>query len=265
MKDVKIHNVYFKSLKDINGDLDIYYFGEIFTISKDENIIDYLDDMDKKFLMEKYDLYTIIDYSLKPFITKEKEVLEKEVKDKIKYNTILFENYGLLTDKCDIWAKKIDTNYKMINSEVSSYSISNDLWFFAMLTDPNLKNICTSSCFITNMDYEAALRFNKLDLKTLDWNEDKFKQLEYFTWLIREAVHYRNVHKLSPLTIHINYENSDADFLEDVNENLLGKDVKRYLMLMLRQSEKHVILKIYKEYSLVKTIKTEKQLKFTYE
>lgn len=171
--------------------------------------------------------------------------------------TILLENGGLLSEQCEAWIDSIDDQYVEINSEVNTYMRSDDLLLFAMFTHPNLKTIATSSAFPTIMPYEAICSFDKERYSTEDRN-CQFYQLEYFSWLIYNAVAYRIRMGLSPLTIEINYKGND--FLKDLKDGDFGQDTIDYLKLMLRQSEGHVIINLYKDYTLTNTLKTEEDL-----
>lgn len=174
--------------------------------------------------------------------------------------TVLLENGGLLRSHTDEWVKALDADYVEVNSEVREYMIQKDFHFFALLIDPELENVCTSSAFITPMGFDACRRWGKLN-DMLDWEPNSFMQLEYFAHLLFIAVRMRSKHEMKPLTIHINYEG--GDFLQDVNDGSLGADVKTYLKLMLRQEEGYIVLKVYEDYKLVKTCKTEDDLNFT--
>lgn len=169
--------------------------------------------------------------------------------------TYLLENGGLVTERLLKWVTSFDKNYKEINTDSNRfYMRSGDLWFFAMLINPKLERIVTSSAFMTPMPHEATVSFNKEDDKQM------FMQIEYFTWLIYEAVGFRKQNNIQPLNIEINYQG--VDFLKDLKkETVLGKDTTTYLKLMLRQSEGHVKLNIYSEYKLKYTLITEEDLK----
>lgn len=171
--------------------------------------------------------------------------------------TILLENGGLLSEQCEAWINLIDDQYVEVNSEVDTYMRSDDLQLFAMFTHPNLKTIATSSAFPTIMPYEAICLHGKKEKadKSFDF---KFYQLEYFSWLIYESVGYRKKMGLEPLTIEINYKGND--FLKDLKGGDFGQDTTDYLKLMLRQSEGHIIINLYKDYTLTNTLKTEEDL-----
>lgn len=179
----------------------------------------------------------------------------------IKYDkqpkTILLENGGLLSEQCEAWIDLIDDQYIEVNSEVNTYMRGDDLQLFAMFTHPNLKTIATSSAFPTIMPYEARSSFGKDNYKHTD-TDFKFYQLEYFSWLIYESVGYRKKMGLSPLTIEINYKGND--FLKDLKDGDFGQDTIDYLKLMLRQSEGHITINLYNDYTLINTLKTEEDL-----
>ena len=167
--------------------------------------------------------------------------------------TILFENDALLTQKTKDWVNSIDKNYYEFNSQTREYDRSNDLYVFGMLINPTLENIITSSEFITKMPYIAYKCFNK------DIEIEKFTQLEYYAWLIFYAVRFRKDKNIQPLTLYINYKGED--FLTDLKDNILGKDVFTYIKLMLKQSENFVFLKIHKDYKFQYKLKSYNDLK----
>lgn len=171
-------------------------------------------------------------------------------------SSIILENQGLLYEKAKAWANGIDKDAKEVNTERRDYMRKQDLWMFAMLINPELENVITDSTFESIMPYEAHTSFQK---------EDKigeyFLQIEYFSWLIYEAVSYRKSHSAAPLSIHINYRG--VNFLKRVNEKQLGEDTKLFMKLMMRQSEGSVKLFIYDEYILQEEITNEDELEFT--
>ncbi len=172
--------------------------------------------------------------------------------------TYLLENDGLLTDAVKNWVESFDKNYKEINTTSRDYNRRQDLHFFALLINPNLERLMTSSAFHTIMDYSAEVSFGK-KRKKLD--DTPFMQLEYFSWLIYEAVRFRKNLSLSPIIIDINYEG--INFLSDVNANKLGGDVKLYLQMMFKQNMGDIILNIYDDFKLVKTINNINDLSFS--
>lgn len=167
--------------------------------------------------------------------------------------TILFENDGLLTGATQRWATAIDKNYQEINSSGRDYMRSNDLFFFGLLINPDLKRVITSSGFVSNMPYGAILSFRKNDDDV-----ESFKQLEYFAWLFYEAVAYRKRYGMQPIVIDINY--MGHDFLDDLKRGQFGEDTTTYLKLMLRQSEGHVTINLYEDYEMYRELKTEEDL-----
>lgn len=167
--------------------------------------------------------------------------------------SILFENDGLTSGMLIDWVKSIDENYKEVNSSTRNYDRSDDLYFFAMLIEPNLENIITSSGF-PNPAYGYALSIGKKRDAALD-----YPQISYFMWLIREAALYRQRKELKPLTLHVDY--AGENLLSDLKNNRKWEDAKDYLKLTLRQC-KEFTLKIYKDYKLIQAIKTEEELKF---
>ena len=173
--------------------------------------------------------------------------------------SILLENNGLLSTETDVWAKSLDPNYKMINPSVREYSRENDLFFFAMLINPSLENIITSSAFVTQMPHQAMVSFGKIDDNAEDYYKQKFMQLEYFSWLLFNALRFRERAKYPGiLSVHINYEGES--FLEALKEEELGKDVTMYMRLMLRQQE-NVQFLIYKDYQVEEILSKEEDLK----
>lgn len=171
--------------------------------------------------------------------------------------TILLENYNLLSPQTETWILGIDKNYEMINSESRNYSREDDMYTFAMFIDPKLRTIATSSAFVTQMPYEAIVSFRK----EKDFNiaeENAFTQLDYYSWVLFNAVRFRSRAKMAPLTLEINYHN--IDFLEDLRDEKLGVDTKTYLKRMFRQQEGDIVMNLYKDYKLIKTIRNEDDL-----
>lgn len=160
------------------------------------------------------------------------------------------------------WIEKIDKNYQLVNSEIRDYMKSDDLHTFAMLIDPTLTDLATMSAFPSQMPFEAyALNGKDFD-KYGRTKSESWTQIDWYTYLIYEAVGFRHRRKMPILTIHIAYEGKD--FLKDVNDLYLGEDTKTYLMLMMRQSEGSVILKLYdSDGNFVKKVTNEDHLKFT--
>ncbi len=172
--------------------------------------------------------------------------------------TYLLENDGLLTDAVKNWVESFDKEYKEINSSSRNYNRRQDLHFFAILIAPNLERLVTSSSFHTIMDYSAEVSFGK---KRGKLDDIPFMQLEYFSWLIYEAVKFRKNISLPPIIIDINYEG--VNFLSDVNKNKLGEDVKLYLHMMFEQNMGDIILNIYDDFKLIKTIRNVNDLSFS--
>ncbi len=176
----------------------------------------------------------------------------KKQKDK----TYLFENNGGVTDALKKWVTAIDKNYIEVNTEVRLYMKSNDLYIFAMLIDPALTTIATSSAFVTNMPFEACILHGK---ETHASEDMEFTQMDYYSYLIYEAVGFRKNKGMRPLTIYINYHG--IDFLRSLKEGRFGQDTISYMKLMLNQSEGFVSFKIYNEYLFVEELKTAKDLR----
>jgi hypothetical protein len=173
-----------------------------------------------------------------------------------KIKTYLFENYRLASDQIKDWVSSFDEKYLEINTEVRRYERSDDLHFFGLLINPNLERICTSSSFQTIMGSEAEQSFGK------EYDADKhFMQIEYFTYLMYEAISWREKNKIQPLILEINYYGDF--FLGDINNGDLGEDTKSYMKLLFRHYEGHIIMNIYDEFNLKKTVKTEEDLNFT--
>lgn len=173
--------------------------------------------------------------------------------------TILLENggEGMFRNSTKEWISKIDEHYTLVNSEFRTYMKSADLLTFAMLIDPRLTDLATMSSFPSIMGFEAC-NLNGRD------GDKEWLQIEWYTWLIYEAVGFRKDNNLNPLVLHIAYEG--IDFLKDVNDGDLGEDTKTYLKLMMRQSEGFIKIKLYdsqNNWKLKKTITNENQLKFT--
>lgn len=181
-----------------------------------------------------------------------------QLKESKKLKSYLFENGGekMLSEKTKNWMNGIDESTIIINTETHrDYMKEDDLFMFALLIDPNLVNIITSSCFITTMPYNAY----QLHGKEYDINDEKgFTQLDYFSYLIYNTVSFREKSKMIPLTIHLNYESEN--FLSNLNLGRFGKDVKQNLKLMLRKSEGFIKLKLFEEYKFIKDLITEEDL-----
>ena len=77
--------------------------------------------------------------------------------------------------------------------------------------------------------------------------------------MIRQAVWYREKYKLSPLTVHINYYGES--FVKSLLSDKWGEDTMWNVRLTLRQFEKHFIVKLYKDFELVKVLTNEGDLK----
>ena len=170
--------------------------------------------------------------------------------------TLLLENNNLLSSDTEEWVKSFDLNYVELNSSVREYDRSDDLHFFGLLINPELERVVTSSAFPTQMDYRACVSFDKgLHEKEDDEN---FYQLEYFSWLIFNAVRFREKNKLPFLTIEINY--LGENFLQDLKDGDFGDDTIMYLKLMLRQQD-NVQVNLYKDFKLVAELKEEEDLK----
>lgn len=168
--------------------------------------------------------------------------------------TLVFENNGLFTEKTLNWLKSLDENFIEINSETREYDRSDDLFFFGLLIDKDLTDVAVSSTFTMPMSYQAYKSFGK------KFDDVEFTQLDYFSWIIYEAISFRKKFKMNPLTIHINYNNS-IGFIEMLNYESFGIDTKRYMNLMFRQFEGEVKINIYKDYQFINQILTEKDLK----
>lgn len=169
--------------------------------------------------------------------------------------TVLFENNGLLTRDTKNWALSFDENFVEVNSAVKNYERRDDLHLFAMLINPKLKTVLSSSAFVTVMPFDACLMNGKEDLAN-EWT-----QLDYFSWLVYEAVRFRSHHKTpTPLSLHLNY--LGVDFLKKVDKGEKGLDVKTYLKLIFNQFEGHVTLTLYSDFKKVKTVSKFKELNF---
>lgn len=238
--------------KDLYEDLEFQNHEGIHT---DSDMIQWLDDNDKSEWMNENNVESIINYE----VVESGVELDLKPKIKIPIKTILMENMGLLKDSTAKWADSIDDQYKELNPEPRDYSRSDDLHWFGTLINPDLENILTDSGFPTNMPYEAGVSFGKFEPG--EWEEDKFLQVEYFMWLLREAVLWRSRHGLKPLTLHVNYIEPNT-LVESINKGKLGEDTKTYLKLTLRQCSGHLILKEYKDHKLIKTYLTEDDLNF---
>lgn len=167
------------------------------------------------------------------------------------------ENDGIPTQKTLEFVQSIDLEFKEYNTGVREYMHSDELFIFGELIQPNLENLVTSSAFERNMPPDAYEVFGK----EYDFNSSKcrFKQIEFYTYLIRNAVNFRQRYNLPVLNIHINY--LYPDFLSDLKEEILGKDTTLYLKLMLRQCEGAVKVYVYNEYKLQTILLTEEDLK----
>ena len=170
--------------------------------------------------------------------------------------TYLLENDGLITDRLLKWVKGFDPDFKEINTSGGrDYMRSQDLRFFGLLINPNIDRLITSSSFPSQMPYEAFRSFNK----DFDDNGDGFYQLEYFSWLIREAVNFRKGFNIQPIIIELNYEGEG--FLKHLKDNYWGENTTSWVMLMMRQSEGFVKINLYEDYKFIETIITEDDLK----
>jgi hypothetical protein len=165
--------------------------------------------------------------------------------------TFLFENYRLASEDIYEWVKSFDESFQGLNSETRQYSKRDDLHLFGLLINPNLERIMTSSSFATMMPFEANHYFNKED-------EYDFYQLEYYAYMIREAVWYRECNKIQPLVIELNYYGEN--FVKDLKEGKFGEDIEMTIRLTLRQFESHFTLNIYSNFKLVRSLKTEDDL-----
>ena len=111
------------------------------------------------------------------------------------------------------------------------------------------------------MDSRAEESFKTDGTRSYGVGDAEFMQLEYFTWLIYEAVSYREKNKMQPLTLEINY--NGVNFLRDINDGDLGVDTKRYMRLMFGQFEGQITMNIYEEFKLIKTVKNLEDLNFS--
>jgi hypothetical protein len=170
--------------------------------------------------------------------------------------TLLMENDGIPTQKTLEFVKSIDPLFQEYNTSVREYMHSDELFIFGELIQPSLENLVTSSAFERSMPSNSYRVFGK------EYNfsgEDRFKQIEFYTYLIRNAVNFRQRYNLPVLNIYINY--LYPDFLSDLKAEILGKDTTMYLKLMLRQSEGYVKIYLYHEYKLQNILLTEEDLK----
>ena len=172
--------------------------------------------------------------------------------------TILLENNGLLSPDGKKWIESIDPNYQMVDSATREYMRSDDLHFFGLLITPSINRIAVTSGFIMPMSSSACRSFGK----KFEFEKKKWMQLEYFTWLVYSVIEHRIAHKLQPLTLEINYKGED--FLQDVNDEDLGSDVKYYLFKMFHLQEGYIKLNIYKNYKLIRTVYKIEDLNFTF-
>lgn len=174
--------------------------------------------------------------------------------------TYLFENDGLANSDTIRFVQEIDKNYKEINTEVRGWSRESDYWLFAMLINPNLKNIVSSSGFVTSMPFEYINTFDKKISNKEDDFDILYPQLAYFAYMIQQALYYRQKHNMQPLHIHLNYI-EPHDLMEDiiVNEKFHA-DCAWSVRAMLRHCEKYVFIHVYKDYILQKTYINEDEL-----
>ena len=167
--------------------------------------------------------------------------------------TVLMENMRIPSKKTVDWVKSFDENYVEINTETNNFMKGDDYNMIALLVNPQLERIVTSSTFQTQMPFEAYEFFGK----EFDFEDCAFYQIEYYMFLIFKAMRIRQRFNAPILSIEVNYLGSD--FLKDLKNDYLGQDTKMYLKLMLRQQD-NVIVNIYNDYKFLYQLKDEENL-----
>lgn len=168
--------------------------------------------------------------------------------------TVLMENAGIATQDTKNWAKSFDPDYMEFNTESREWMKGDDYSVIALLINPKLERIVTSSAFETPMSYRA----HKYFCKEFGVDGCNFYQIEYYMFLIFKAMRIRERNKAPKLTVEVNY--LYPDFLKDLKEEKMGEDTTTYLMLMLRQQD-NVQVNIYNDYRLQYELKEEGDLK----
>lgn len=167
--------------------------------------------------------------------------------------TILMENMRIPSKETLDWVNSFDKSYVMVDTECEKFMKGDDYNMIALLVNPHLERMVTSSAFETRMPFEAYEFFGK----EFDFEDCAFYQIEYYMFLIFKAMRIRERMKAPVLTIEVNY--LGTDFLEDLKNDYLGQDTKMYLKLMLRQQD-NVIVNIYKDYKFQYQLKDEENL-----
>lgn len=158
---------------------------------------------------------------------------------------ILIENDGLASDDIYQWVESIvDKNYEEISPNTDYYRRSDDLHWFVKLINPKLEKIFVSSSFIREAPFECRLSF--YGEKGLDY---EMLQVEYFSWLIRQAVFYRRKNNITPLELHINYHN--GNLFDALNKLEFGEKTSSNILLTIRQAGGYLTVYCYEDYKLV--------------
>jgi hypothetical protein len=156
---------------------------------------------------------------------------------------LLFENGGLASQKIYDWVESfVGKDYKEINTEVRDYERRQDLWMFATLINPEIEHIFVSLAFERQVDFHCHLSFK--GIKRID--DPIMLQVEYYGFLIREAVVYRQRHNLPKLTLHVNY--LYPTLFEDLKDGTLGDNL---ILLTIRQMEGWLTVIHYDDYKEV--------------
>ena len=158
-----------------------------------------------------------------------------------KIKALLLENDGLASQKIYNWVEShVGKKYKEVNPSTQCYMRSDDFHWFTLLTNPNIEQIFVASAFERCVDFDCQKTFGKRSL-----NEEPMKQVEYFSWIIREAVFHRKQNNLPKLTLNIEYYGENL--IGDIQYGKLG-DMTTLIPLTIRQAEGYLTLNVYKEF-----------------
>lgn len=155
---------------------------------------------------------------------------------------LLLENDGLASKEIYNWVESIvGKDYKEVNPSTMHYMRQDDLHWFGTLINPEIEHLFVASSFARCVDYSCELSFRGGN----DDGEETMLQVEYFAWLIYNAVQWRRHYGLPKITLHVEYYG--VDLVGEIEDGSLG-EMTKLILLAIRQSEGWLTLKVYEDF-----------------